>query len=157
MRRITAVEAVVYRQAVHHRGATPTLAGVPRRAFDTLLVRVQAEGGLTGWGECFGLYESWPVVREMVTRIVAPAATGHDAVDPEGTADSLLRWFHGLGGSGPFLHAVSGLETALWDIKGKAAGLPLHRLLGGTGCDFLSAYASLPRYGTPDAVARDTE
>ena len=157
MRRITAVEAVVYRQAVHHRGATPTLAGVPRRAFDTLLVRVQAEGGLTGWGECFGLYE------------ILARGTGDGDADrrprgdrarcgrPGGHGDSLLRWFHGLGGSGPFLHAVSGLETALWDIKGKAAGLPLHRLLGGTGCDFLSAYASLPRYGTPDAVARDTE
>ena len=42
--RIAAVEAVVYRQAVHHRGATPTLAGVPRRAFDTLKQRLSQEG-----------------------------------------------------------------------------------------------------------------
>jgi L-alanine-DL-glutamate epimerase-like enolase superfamily enzyme len=157
MRRITAVEAIVYRQAVHHRGATPTLAGVPRRAFDTLLVRVEAEGGLVGWGECFGLYESWPVVREMLRRLVGPALLGLDALDPAGTADAILRRFHGLGGSGPFLHAISGCETALWDIKGKDAGMPLYRLLGGTGRDWLGAYASLPRYGAPDAVTRDTE
>ena len=157
MRRITAVEAVVYRQAVHHRGATPTLAGVPRRAFDTLLVRVEAEGGLVGWGECFALYDSWPVVREALLRIAGPGAIGMDALDPAGTAQAILRRFHGLGASGPFVHAVSGLETALWDIKGKAAGLPLHRLLGGAACDSLPAYASLPRYGSADAVTRDTE
>jgi L-alanine-DL-glutamate epimerase-like enolase superfamily enzyme len=155
--RIAAVEAIVYRQAVHHRGATPTLAGVPRRAFDTLLVRVEAEGGLVGWGECFGLYESWPVVREMLRRLVGPGAVGLDALDPGGTSDAIVRRFHGLGGSGPFMHAVSGLETALWDIKGKDAGLPLHRLLGSEGCDSLPAYASLPRYGAPGAVARDTD
>ncbi|WP_158287718.1 mandelate racemase/muconate lactonizing enzyme family protein [Falsiroseomonas bella] len=156
MTRITGVEAIVYSQAVHHRGATPTLAGVPRRAFDTLLVRVEAEGGLTGWGECFGLYESWPVVRESLRRLVGPGAIGLDALDPAGTAEAIIRRFHGLGGSGPFMHAVSGLETALWDIKGKAAGLPLHRLLGGACCEALPAYASLPRYGAPEAVARDT-
>jgi len=157
MRRITDVQAIVYRQAVHHRGATPHLAGVPRRAFDTLLVRVEAEGGLVGWGECFALYDSWPVVREALLCIAGPGVMGMDALDPAGTAGALLRRFHGLGGSGPFLHAVSGIETALWDIKGKAAGLPLHRLLGGAACEWLPAYASLPRYGAPDAVTRDTE
>lgn len=157
MRRITAVEAIAYRQAVHHRGAPPTLAGVPRRAFDTLLVRVEAEGGLVGWGECFGLYDSWPVVREMLRRIVGPGAIGLDALEPAGTSQAIIRRFHGLGASGPFMHAVSGLETALWDIRGKDAGLPLYRLLGGTSCAGVPVYASLPRYGAPDVVARETE
>jgi L-alanine-DL-glutamate epimerase-like enolase superfamily enzyme len=157
MVRIAAVEAIAYRQVVRHRGAMATLAGVPRRAFDTLLVRVEAEDGLVGWGECFGLYESWPVVRQMLRHLVGPGAVGLDALDPAGTAEAILRRFHGLGGSGPFLHAVSGLETALWDIRGKAAGLPLHRLLGGAGCDSLPSYASLPRYGAPEVVARETE
>ncbi len=157
MRRILAVEAIAYRQEVHHRGVAPTLAGVTRRAFDTLLVRVEAEGGLTGWGECFALYDSWPVVREAMRRIIGPAALGLDALDPAGTAAAIQRRYHGLGASGPFLHAVSGLETALWDIAGKAAGLPLHRLLGGAPCASVPAYASLPRYGAEDAVVRDTE
>ncbi len=156
MRRITAVEPVLYRQAVRLRGATPMLAGVPRRAFDTLLVRVEAEGGLVGWGECFSFYDSWPVVREALRGILAPAAIGLDALDPAGTAGAILRRYHGLGGSGPFLHAASGFETAVWDIAGKAAGLPLHRLLGGAPCESLPAYASLPRYGTAEAVAADT-
>jgi L-alanine-DL-glutamate epimerase-like enolase superfamily enzyme len=157
MPRIAAVEAIAYRQAVRHRGAMATLAGVPRRAFDTLLVRVEAEDGLVGWGECFGLYESWPVVREMLRQLVGPGAIGLGSQDPAGTAEAILRRFHGLGASGPFLHAVSGLETALWDIRGKAAGLPLHRLLGGEGCESLPAYASLPRYGAADVVMRETE
>lgn len=156
MRPIRAVEAIAYRQALRPGGATATLAGVPRRAFDNLLVRVEAEGGLVGWGECFALYESGPVVREMLRRIVGPAAAGLDALAPEATAGAILRRFHGLGASGAFLHAVSGLETALWDIAGKEAGLPLHRLLGGEGRESLPAYASLPRYGDAAVVARET-
>lgn len=156
MPKILAVEAIAYRQGVRLRGATPMLAGVPRRAFDNLIVRVEAEGGLVGWGECFALYDTWTIVREMMRRIVGPGAIGLDALEPTATAAAIRRRFHGLGGSGPFQHAVSGLEIALWDIAGKAAGLPLHRLLGGGATGDVPAYASLPRYGAPDAVAADT-
>jgi L-alanine-DL-glutamate epimerase-like enolase superfamily enzyme len=157
MPKILAVEAIAYRQGVHLRGATPMLAGVPRRAFDNLLVRVEAEGGLVGWGECFALYDTLPIVREMMRRIVGPGAIGLDALEPTATTAAIQRRFHGLGGSGPFQHAISGLEIALWDIAGKAAGLPVYRLLGGAATDAVPAYASLPRYGAPEAVTADTE
>ncbi len=157
MPKILAVEAIAYRQGVRLRGATPMLAGVPRRAFDNLIVRVEAEGGLVGWGECFALYDTWTIVREMMRRIVGPGAIGLDALEPMATTATIQRRFHGLGGSGPFQHAISGLEIALWDIAGKAAGLPVYQLLGGAALDSVPAYASLPRYGAPDAVAADTE
>jgi D-galactarolactone cycloisomerase len=157
MQKILAVEAIAYRQGVRLRGATPMLAGVPRRAFDNLLVRVEAEGGLVGWGECFALYDTWPIVREVLRRIVGPGAIGLDALEPMAAAAAILRRFHGLGGSGPFQHAISGLEMALWDIAGKAAGLPVYQLLGGAAIESVPAYASLPRYGAPDAVTVDTE
>src|ERR1700728_3281733 len=52
---------------------------------------------------------------------------------------------------GPFTQALSAVDIALWDIAGKAAGAPLHRLLGG-GRDELACYASLDAYAGPEVA-----
>ena len=57
---------------------------------------------------------------------------------------------------GPARFAVSALDIALWDIKGKIAGEPIWRLLGGQKKERIPAYASLLRLGDPDTVTRIT-
>src|SRR5262249_60183664 len=67
----------------------------------------------------------------------------------------------GMSRNGPVAFALSGLDIALWDIKGKLASQPIWRLLGGTGKPHVPAYASLLRFGAEhvgkvaaDAMAR---
>jgi D-galactarolactone cycloisomerase len=64
--------------------------------------------------------------------------------------------FHIHGRTGPVAYALSAVEIALWDIAGKAAGLPVAALLGGAPRE-LEAYASLLRYSEPPLVAAAVE
>jgi D-galactarolactone cycloisomerase len=67
----------------------------------------------------------------------------------------LYRRTQGMSLKGPVRHALSGLDIALWDIKGKAEGKPIWKLLGGDGMrKQIPVYASLLRTGNPDDVVR---
>ena len=68
----------------------------------------------------------------------------------------LERLLHGFGRSGPVLHAISGLDIALWDIRGKLEGVPVHALLGGARRKRVETYASLLQYsGAVEHVRRN--
>lgn len=85
--------------------------------------------------------------------MIAPIAIGRDAGDIARLSHDLQQMLHLFGRYGITTFALSGLDIALWDIAGKAANLPLHRLLGGAGRDSLPAYASLLKYRDPERVA----
>jgi len=59
---------------------------------------------------------------------------------------------HILRRTGPLFYGISAIDIALWDIAGKAAGVPVYRLLGGSDAADLSCYASLSRYSEPYLV-----
>jgi L-alanine-DL-glutamate epimerase-like enolase superfamily enzyme len=122
------------------------------RNMDTLLVRVETDAGITGWGEGFG-FTLCQTTRDVVDRLIAPAAIGMDAADIAGTMRALFRRFHNFGRNGAASFGLSGLDIALWDIRGKTEGKPLHALLGGAKRVRVPAYASLLRYGEPALVA----
>ena len=83
--------------------------------------------------------------------MVAPLAIGQDARDIAKLRYDLQQKLHLFGRYGITIFALSGLDIALWDIAGKAANLPLHRLLGGAG------RASLPAYASSAEVPRSRE
>ena len=94
-----------------------------------MFVRVDTDEGLTGWGEAFSPAAA-PVMLAALTRVIAPLALGRDAGDIAGLMTHLWRATKGMSRNGPVAFALSGLDIALWDIAGKAKGLPIWRLLG---------------------------
>ncbi len=120
------------------------------RAVDSLLVRVTTDQGIDGWGEAFG-FTGVPVTQQAVDAVIAPLCVGQDATRIGPLMGEVQEKLAVFGRGGPFTHALSAVDIALWDIAGKAAGAPLARLLGG-GRDDLPCYASLDAYAEPDLV-----
>ena len=154
--KITAVESCVVSLPYDMGGPWPSFAGKPWTHLEILLVKVETDEGLVGWGEAFG-HAAIPSTKAALEDIVAPLVIGRDAEDIDTLSHDILHAVHLLGRNGPFVYAYSGIEIALWDIRGKKAGQPLHRLLGGKGDRTeLDAYASLLRYTDPKLVAKNT-
>ena len=124
------------------------------KAMDTLLVRVETDAGIHGWGEGFG-FTLVDTTKDAIDRLIGPACIGQDVRDIAGLMRMLARRFHNFGRNGPVTFGLSAIDIALWDIRAKAVGKPLHALLGGAARDSVPAYASLLRYGAPDDVARN--
>lgn len=149
--KITGIETFAVRMPLMLSGDAPMVSGQARTAIEMLLVRVDTDAGVCGWGEGFG-HRVWPVTRTAIDRMVAPLCIGRDPTAISALMNDLTRALHGAGRNGPVLYALSAIDIALWDIAGKLAGLPLYRLLGGSPCQDLPAYASLLRYGKAAAL-----
>lgn len=155
--KITKVETMVVSMPMIIEGSVvPTQGGRPRTSMDTLLVRVETDEGVTGWGEGFG-HRIFPATRAAIDTLVGPLCVGRDPTAINALVDELQRNLAGVGRNGPAMYALSAIDIALWDIAGKLAGRPLYRLLGGSRRERLPAYASLLRYGEPGAVRHHVE
>src|SRR5258708_36543656 len=88
---------------------------------------------------------------------MVPLCVGQDATRIGALLRGVQQRLQVFGRGGIVLHALSAVDIALWDIAGKAAGLPLHRLLGGAAGEDLPSSASPDPHGDPaprrDAVA----
>lgn len=150
---IKSIEAIPISMPFEIGAPKPVLAGKPRE-MEMLLIRVETDRGIVGWGEAFG-FAIWPATKAVIETLVAPQCIGRDESNISALHDELARKFHLLGRSGPAMYALSGLNLALWDILGKASGRPVCELLGGRKRDSVEAYASLMRYANAGHVARN--
>ncbi len=152
--KIESIETIVLRVPYTSGGsrATEPWGGKAWVTADALLVKVQTDQGLTGWGEAFG-YNIIPATKVAIDMMIAPMCIGRDALAIESLMLELQQKLHIFGRGGPVIFGLSGLDIALWDIAGKAAGLPVHQLLGGARVPKLPCYASLIRYAEPKVVA----
>ena len=109
----------------------------------TVLVRVETADGVVGWGESIAM---WPEACKAVAVVIRdgflPLLQGTVAEDIDGAWTKMRRHVFWYGEGGIASMAISGVDMALWDIRGKVAGKPLYALLGGLKKDRLLANAS---------------
>jgi L-alanine-DL-glutamate epimerase-like enolase superfamily enzyme len=104
--------------------------------FDWTLIRVDTDEGLSGLGEAFFAPGLTAMVREFATIL-----EGENPLDIDRLYQK-MRWASSAGGvAGCQFNAITGIETALWDLKGRALGVPIWQLLGGRFRDAVRIYA----------------
>ncbi|MFE5309589.1 mandelate racemase/muconate lactonizing enzyme family protein [Isoptericola sp. NPDC056605] len=113
-----------------------------RKGQYSTLVRIRTDDGLEGVGECYGL-PAPKVTAQIVHDIIEPLLLGEDAHAVDRLWSKVYSSMSGGGQvRGYYLEAMSGIDLALWDLRGKALGLPVHRLLGGPHRERIDVYAS---------------
>ena len=124
---------------------------------DVVVVRVVTDGGPTGLGFAYTLGGGGPALRSLVDTVVADAVAGEDATRTEWLYQRAWAELEGLGFVGLAARAYAAVDFALWDAKGKAAKLPVHRLLGGyrTKLKAVVSDTATPALGVKQAT-RDT-
>lgn len=134
--RITAVDTFVLR----HRLDQPF--GFSQWWYDArtaMLVRVTADDGTVGWGEAYGPPEPSAAI---IDHVLAPLILGADPRDTLPLWERMYARTRDSGRGGMVLHALSAVDIALWDLKGKALGVSVSRLLGGRFRERVQAYAT---------------
>lgn len=137
--KITAVRALV------HSAPNPDMRGDGR---NYCYVKVETDEGLCGWGEATcGSLTVASMVEELGRSIV-----GRDPGGIELIWQHLYNWQHNIRGGIIHMAALSGIDIALWDLKGKSLGVPVHALLGGAVRERLWCYSRFDG-PTPEAAA----
>ena len=117
---------------------------------EVALVRVRTDEGIEGWGQVAPYHAD--VTVHVLHRQVAPHALGRDALDIDSFVDSLPELEHKFHGSHLY-RALAGIDTALWDVRGKLEGKGVSELLGGERRSLPAYASSMRRDITPEAEA----
>jgi D-galactarolactone cycloisomerase len=121
------------------------------------IVEIVTDNGLEGFGECFGP----PALNAAVVRAFESYLIGQDPLKIEGLWQLLYEKFRDQGQKGLVVTALSGIDIALWDIKGKHFNAPVSQLMGGPLRDDVEAYATGTyrlQHGDPhDYVIKEVE
>jgi D-galactarolactone cycloisomerase len=115
-------------------------------------VEVLTDEGVTGLGSCLGNPPS--AIKAIVEDVFKPALVGRDPFEIEAIWRDLYigRLERSSGPRGIGVGALSGIDIALWDIKGKALGVPIYQLLGGAAHPKVRAYASSVYWQAPESA-----
>ena len=150
-------------EAIHLRIEDPNIS-IFDGSYDDCVILVHTDEGITGLGETESMA---PAIQAIIN---GPSAHSHARAlkevlvgcDPSIHPSELWQLMYDatdyVGRRGIVMHAIGGIDLALWDLHGKITGKPVHSLLGGAKRDRLPAYGTIyPIERTPDGVKRQIE
>jgi len=149
-------------EAIHLRAEDP-LIELFDGSYDDCVLVVHTDAGLTGIGETESLA---PAIQAIVrgpsahnhARSLSSVLVGADPSDPVALWHRMFEATDYLGRRGLTMHAMGGIDIALWDLRGKMEGKPVHHLLGGSQRDRIPAYGTIyPMARTPAEVRAQVE
>jgi L-alanine-DL-glutamate epimerase-like enolase superfamily enzyme len=120
-----------------------------------VLVEVRTDAGITGVGEALARF-SPKAYADLIDTSLKPRLVGGNPTDIMAHWRTMRRALSGRSG-GMLFEAISGVDIALWDILGKVAGLPIHRLLGGVGRTEVPVYAASVNWGSDEFMERELD
>src|SRR2546426_5709615 len=155
-KRIDTVMKITDTEALHLR--LPNVEEIADGTQDVLIIRIYTDAGLVGIGEvssqsyvCKAIFEA-PRSAER-RHGLAYILRGQDPMNIEGLWQRMYYHTNRYGRRGAAIHAISGADIALWDLRGKALGKPVHELLGGSQRKTVRAYASYLFGSTPQETS----
>jgi D-arabinonate dehydratase len=129
--RISKVETIRVGQSTeefYERDALAVVGGA-EHPMEIAIVRVETGNGQVGYGECIS-YGGLEPVAVSVDRVLGPLLKGEESSAITGLWDRMYMATFRLGRRGVMISALSGVDTALWDLLGKELGAPIYKLLG---------------------------
>jgi len=143
--RITAIDCQLLKVPLSRPRASLNEAAAGRlNHVGVLLVRLDVDAGPSGLGFAYALQGSGRALHAVAVDDISPLLQGQDARDHERLAAKVYWALQTVGRRGLVQQAYSAFDVALWDLKAKAADMPLYKLLGG-------ARESAPVYGSDSA------
>lgn len=144
-------------EAIHLRAEDP-LIELFDGSFDDCVLVVHTDSGLTGVGETESMA---PAIQAIVrgpsahnhARSLSAILIGADPSDPEQLWHRMYEATDYVGRRGLMMHAIGGVDLALWDLRGKIEGKPIHKVWAGSKRDRVPAYGTIyPMAQTPEGV-----
>lgn len=164
--KITKVETMIVDIPFVDGGKGEGIGPTTWNKLEICLVRLEDELGNVGWGEGFGYFVT-DATKAIIDRMITPLLVGSTVTDIPAWNLVTQRRLHLFGRYGVTMYAISGVDMAMWDLKAKREGLPLHRLLAASGSPAVagaladpkpvSFYASLVRYADSSIAPRVCE
>ena len=153
--KIIKIDTITIGLPFENPGPESSFAIADKNALKTLLIKIETDKGIIGWGESWG-YTSIEATKSTLLSMVIPLLIGKEInsiEDINKLNKELQLKLHVFGRYGITMFALSGIDIALWDIVGKIENKSIADLLGGLRVNSLEAYASLFLYDDPEATA----
>lgn len=135
--KITAVTAMILRTTIEM--PFTSARGWWYKTKNAMLVHVDTDEGIEGWGEAYGPAEC---TKTVVDNLLASQVIGSDPFDTDVLWERMYQRIEDYAPQGFGVAAMSAIDMALWDIKGKTLKMPVYKLLGGAHRSFVTPYAT---------------